>query len=154
MRLSQYMKRDLVLTGVTGKDAPDVIGTLARHLASKGVVASADSVRDALLEREENHTTAIGEGIALPHATVEGIDEPVLMIALAPEPIQFGPEGTEPVRVFFVLLSTPAQTSQHIKILARICRLARHASFVPLMTAATTSEQAADVIEQVDQQHV
>ena len=47
-------------------------------------------------------------GLAVPHATVPGLMELVIGVALAPEPVQFGPEEMGPVRVFFVLLSPPA----------------------------------------------
>lgn len=153
MRLNAYLRADLVVTGLEAVDRAGVIETLADHLAARGVVPSAPDVARALEAREAVHTTVLGEGVAVPHATVEGTD-PVLMVALAREPVRFGPEGTEPVRVFFLLLSRPGHESQHIKLLARICRLARHPGFLDELHAAADAERAVEIIRRVDEQHV
>ena len=154
MRLSHYIRPDLVLTDLEGDGVETIVHRLATHLETKGAVQSAAVVERALLERERAHTTAMGHGMALPHATIEGLAEPVLGVAVAPEPIQFGPAGTEPVRIFFLLLSPPGRESEHIKLLARICRLVRHPGFVDSLHGAGSGRAALDVIERVDEQHV
>lgn len=154
MRLSTYLRADLVLTDLSADDPSGVIRALGEHLEEQDVVQDASEVVSGLTRREEAHSTAMGHGMALPHATVSGLSRPVLMVALAREPVQFGPPETEPVRVFFVLLSPPGHESEHIKLLARICRLVRHHGFVDELHAATTGEEAVSVIRHVDEQHV
>ncbi len=63
-------------------------------------IGSADVIAEKLLERERTHSTVIGSGLAIPHATVPGLPEPVTGVALAPDPVPFGPPGTDPVRLF------------------------------------------------------
>jgi mannitol/fructose-specific phosphotransferase system IIA component (Ntr-type) len=154
MRLNEYLRADLVLTGLEARDREGVIDALAEHLTGSGVVADRRGTARALLMREKAHTTAMGHGMALPHATLPGLDRAVLMVALAAQPIQFGPAETEPVRIFFVLLSPPGREGEHIKLLARICRLVRHPGFVDQLTAATGGAEAITVIRRVDEQHV
>jgi mannitol/fructose-specific phosphotransferase system IIA component (Ntr-type) len=76
------------------------------------------------------------------------------MVALSGQPIQFGPVDTEPVRVFFVLLSPPGREGEHIKLLARICRLLRHPGFMDQLLAAGTADEVLGLIRRVDEQHV
>jgi mannitol/fructose-specific phosphotransferase system IIA component (Ntr-type) len=95
----------------------------------------------------------MGSGLAIPHATVPGLKEPVIGVALAPEPVPFGPADSDPVRVFVVLLSPPGGEREHVKILARICRLMRHEGFLDELEAAETDERIVQVIEAVDAQH-
>lgn len=154
MRLDRYLRSDLVLPDLEARDAEDVIRRISRHLEEQGAVESGETVERKLLAREETHSTALGHGMALPHATVEGLEEPVLMVALATEPVPFGPPDTDPVRVFFVLLSPPGHEGEHIKLLARICRLVRHPGFVDELQAAEDGRAAVDIIERVDEQHV
>lgn len=154
MRLNRYLRTDLVLPDLEARDAEEVIRRISRHLEERGAVGSGDMVRTKLLAREEAHTTALGHGMALPHATIEGLDEPVLMVALAGEPVPFGPPDADPVRVFFVLLSPPGHEGEHIKLLARICRLVRHPGFVDELQNAENGQSAVDIIERVDEQHV
>lgn len=154
MRLNEYLRTDLVLTDLAARDLQGVVDRLADHLAGAGVVTDRDRVAEALVAREAAHTTAMGHGMALPHATIQGLERPVLMVALAPEAVQFGPEDTDPVRIFFVLLSPPGREGEHIKLLARICRLVRHPGFVDELAGARDGETAVSVIRRVDEQHV
>lgn len=154
MRLSRYIREDFVLTDLEAGDVEETIHSLATHLASSGAVPDQAGVAEALLTRERDHTTAMDHGMALPHATMAGLDEPVLAVALAREPVPFGPPESEPVRVFFVLLSPPGRESQHIKLLARICRLVRHPGFVDRLGGASSGQEVIEIIEHVDAQHV
>ncbi len=154
MRLNQYLRADLVLTDLQAEDRRGVIEALADHLASTGVVPDREQVVLGLAQREEAHTTAMGHGMALPHATIAGLEQPVLMVALATDAIQFGPDDTDPVRIFFVLLSPPGREGEHIKLLARICRLIRHPGFVDEVSRVEDGEAAVAVIRRVDEQHV
>lgn len=154
MRLKDYLKSDLVLPRLRASGIDAVVAELSAHLEERGAVPSADEVERGLLAREHAHSTALGHGMALPHATIPGLDAPVLLVAMAEEPIQFGPPDTDPVRVFFVLLSPPGHERQHVKLLARICRLVRHPDFVTSLQAATSGPEAVAIIERVDEEHV
>lgn len=154
MRLSTYLRSELVLTELSAHDVEEVVRRLAAHLHERGAVDSAAVVEEALLKRERQHSTAMGHGMALPHATIAGLQDPVLMVALARRPIPFGPPESDPVQIFFVLLSPPGRENEHIKILARICRLVRHSGFVEDLQQVDSAEEAVGVIERVDGQHV
>lgn len=154
MRLKDYLRSDLVLPGLRASGVEGIVAELADHLAERGAVSSREEVERALLEREHAHSTALGHGIALPHATIAGLEGPVLLVATADEPILFGPAGTDPVRVFFVLLSPPGREREHVKLLARICRLVRHPDFVTSLQAANSGAEAVAIIERVDEEHV
>lgn len=154
MRLRDYLRPELVLTDLTAPDMPSTLQAIAGHLADAGAVDSAEAALSGLKAREEIHTTVLGHGMALPHTTLPGLEQPVVLVAVAREPIPFGPEEAEPVRIFFALLSPPNREGEHIKILARICRLVRHESFVEELLAAPSSEAALAFIRSVDEQHV
>lgn len=154
MRLAHYIRPELVLTDLSADGVEEVLRRIATHLKDAGAVPDEAELEEALLARERSHTTAMGHGMALPHATLAGLDEPILALALASRPLRFGPPDTEPVRIFFVLLSPPGRESEHIKLLARICRLVRHPGFVESLHEAGSGADALRVIEQVDEQHV
>lgn len=154
MRLRDYLRPDLVLTGFSAEDMSTTLQAIAEHLADAGVVPSSREALEGLMAREGAHTTVLGHGMALPHTTLEGLEDPVVLVALAPEPIPFGPDDTDPVRIFFALLSPPNREGEHIKILARICRLVRHGDFVEDLLATPTAEAALAFIRSVDEQHV
>lgn len=154
MRLTQYLDPDLVFTGLTGSDLKAVLRKISSRLAEHLDEITRDELEAALVEREEVHTTTLGQGVAIPHATIPGPDAPVLMVARAEEPIQFGPPETDPVLFFFVLVSPPGREREHIKLLARICRLVRVPGFMDDLREADDARQIVSVIQRTDEEHV
>lgn len=154
MKLSGYLDESLVLTDLEGTDVHDVLHRLAEHIGRHPDMPSVERIEEALEAREQKHSTAMGEGLAVPHATVEGLERPVLAVAVAREPIPFGPEEVDPVRVFLVLLSPPGHARVHIKLLARICRLARHGDVIETVAASGSAAEVFAAIARFDEQHV
>jgi PTS system nitrogen regulatory IIA component len=152
MRLSEFLRSDFVLAHLEARDVDGVIRELSAKAASAGVIPE-DLVATKLLERERVHPTAMGAGLAIPHATVPGLDQPVIGVALAPEPVVFGPPGTEPVRLFMVLLTPPGREREHVKILARICRLVRHEDLMEQVSSASDDRAIIRIIEDIDARH-
>ena len=152
MRLSEFLRSDFVVSHLEAQDVEGVVREVSARAGQAGV-AEGEVVAQKLLEREKLHSTVMGSGLAIPHATVPGLAEPVIGVALAREPIAFGPHEADPVRVFVVLLSPPGREREHVKILARICRLMRHESFIDQLEAADDDAGILRVIEAIDAQH-
>jgi len=154
MRLSDYLKEELVVHGLDASDREGVLGGVGTHLAERGLSSSRDEVVQALRAREEAHTTVLGEGVAVPHATLPTLRELLLLVAWTPEPVPFGPPEVDPVDLFFVLLSPPGREGEHIKLLARICRLARHPGFLEELRSSPDAGSMLRTIRRVDAEHV
>jgi len=153
MRISHFLQPDFVISPLGARDLDGVVQELAACAVRAGV-GSEKVIAEKLLEREREHSTVMGAGLAIPHATVPGLLEPVIGVAVSPEPVQFGSEELDPVRVFFVLLSPPGRERDHVKLLARICRLGRHDDFLQQLIAATDGEEVVRVIHLMDAEHV
>ena len=154
MRLSDYLREQLVVHGLGVSDMDGVLDGVGAHLVASGLLSSRDEVIQALRAREEAHTTVLGEGVAVPHATLPSLQELLLMVVQAGEPVLFGPQEVGPVDLFFVLLSPPGREGEHIKLLARICRLARHPGFLDALRAAPDARSMLETLRRVDAEHV
>jgi mannitol/fructose-specific phosphotransferase system IIA component (Ntr-type) len=156
MRLSEYLEPDLVVLDLECEGIEDTIGTLVDHVAAVGRIRDPDAVRTALLEREESHTTSLGNGVALPHTTLDGLSRPLLLVAVSPDGVAFGPRADEAPRdrLFFLLLSPLDQAGTHIKLLARIVRLVRSPDFVASLIEADSGPALVEEIEREDALHV
>lgn len=154
MRLTDFLRADFVLTRLLADDVDGVVAEVAT-LAGTAGVGPAAVIQEKLLERERLHPTVMGSGLAIPHATVPGLPEPVIGVALAGDrPIAFGTADQDPVRIFFVLLTPPGYEREHVKLLARICRLVRHDGLIESLEAASGPAEIVRLIEHVDAQHV
>jgi len=154
MRLSDFLSRDFVVLRLASRSVEGVIKELATRAGAIGL-GEARVIREKLLERERLHPTVMGSGLAIPHATVPGLAAPVIGVALAgEEPVPFGPSDQGTVRVFFVLLTPPGYEREHVKLLARICRLVRHEGFMDRLEASADPDEVVRIIESVDARHV
>jgi len=81
---------------------------------------------ETLLQRERLGSTGIGEGIAIPHGRVAGIDRLVGLFARAEKPIDFEALDGQPVDIIFVLIAPEGAGADHLKALARVARVLRN----------------------------
>lgn len=156
MRLSEYLEPELVLTDLEAAGVEEAIEAMVDRIHQAGRIDDPDQVRKAVLEREASHTTALGNGVALPHATVGGLDRARVLVAVAPDGVPFGPDDREgqPERLFFMLLSPLEEAGTHIKLLARIVRLVRRRDFVDALIGAGSAGAIIDEIQREDALHV
>jgi mannitol/fructose-specific phosphotransferase system IIA component (Ntr-type) len=154
MRLSDYLREDLVLPRLKAGDASGALEAFGTVFEEGRHVPSRTPVIQALKAREEAHTTCLGRGVAVPHATMSGLTKPLLLVATAETPVPFGPPDSDPVDLFFVLLSPPGSEGKHIKLLARICRLAQHPENLDGVREASDGKSLLEAILRLDSQHV
>ena len=150
IRLIDFIKDASLVCRFSADSRNEVIQVLADTLAKRGLVESQGEVTDGLTLMEELHTTVIGNGVAIPHATIEGVDGTLLMVAIADQPVEFGPTDQEFCSVFFVLLSPPGYGGEHVRILARIARLASDPATVERLRAAESEAMLKHAIEVMD----
>ncbi len=154
MRLSDYLREDLVLHHLAAGGTMDALDAFGALFEKGGHVTSGEGAAQALKDREQSHTTCLGRGVAVPHATLPGLPAPLLLVATAVQPIPFGPPESDPVDLFFVLLSPSGREGEHIKLLARICRLAQHPDDLEEMRSAPDAQNLFEAIRKADSRHV
>lgn len=127
MHLADLLTPDRIRLDLRASDKWDLIGqlaaiaseTLARpHLLSRRAQGIDVEIRDAVVAREESHSTGIGHGCALPHARLPGLQRPVACLAVLAQPVDFGSPDRVPVHVVCLLLVPEDQPSLALKMLA------------------------------------
>lgn len=111
-------------------------------LATQGVssIKQKDAL-NALIEREKLGSTAIGFGVALPHARLEGLDKPLASLIQLVNPINFDSPDDEPVDLLFGLLIPIENTEEHLKILSKLAELFSVKSFREQLRDAKSDEE-------------
>lgn len=152
MRLADFLEPDLVIPDLRTDGVGPTIRAFVERLEEAGRIRDPDTVAAALEEREASQSTALGNGVALPHSTIAGLDEPVLLLARAPGGVPFGADA-ERVQLFFVLLSPQEQAGTHIKLLARIVRLARRPDFMRSVLETGSAHALVEAVGHFDASH-
>lgn len=103
---------------------------LFKEIAKEGsalIQVDCNALLDALLAREDLGTTAMGGGIAIPHARIEGIENVSGVFFRLEEPIDFDAPDRQPVDLIFALFAPKDDSTHHLRSLARISRVLRDA---------------------------
>ncbi|MDH5758637.1 MAG: PTS sugar transporter subunit IIA [Gemmatimonadota bacterium] len=154
MRIKDFLRPDFVVLRLESDEPEGIIHEVARRAEEAGIGPSHD-IQEKLLEREVLHPTVMGQGLAIPHATVPGLSDPVIGVAMAADrPIRFGTPEMDPVLVFFILLTPPGREREHVKLLARICRLGREHGFIDELHEAPDVPTVLKTIHEIDARHV
>ena len=134
--LSNLLSSEDVVLGLTGTDAEQVCEEIARLAARRPQVDAKLAFR-ALWRREQSGSTAVGHGIAIPHARIPGITDPVVLFARTKLPIPFGAPDHQPVSAFFVILVPEHANEEHLRILATVSEMLFDKAFRDRLEAAT-----------------
>lgn len=128
------------------RDKPAALLRLSQMLASGADGLSAERILAVLTQREEVQSTGVGGGVAVPHGAVEELERQIGALLVCPDPIGFDAIDGEPVNILFALVGPRGAPAQHLKILARISRLLRHASFRQKLGAAERGSEAYELL--------
>ena len=135
------------------RDGPDqvrtkqqVIKRLSQLLAQGGDTLDPGGIESMLLRREDQQSTGVGGGVAIPHAAIEELDHIVGAVLLCPEPIGFDAIDGLPVSIFFAVIGPRRAVGEHLKTLARVSRLLRDDHFRKSLVEAPNGPAAFELI--------
>ena len=131
MKIGEILFENQIVAELEARDKAGVLRELAAHMCAHAdaVPTGADEVAHALLDRERLGSTGVGEGVAIPHAKIPGLNELVACFGRAARGVPFDAIDERPVNLIFVLLVPENSAGAHLKALARISRLLKNASF-------------------------
>lgn len=146
MILTQILQPGCIAAPLKSKDKDSAIEELVNILASAGQIKDANAVLEAVMEREQTRSTGIGSGIAIPHGKSTAVDELVMSVGIAAEPIDFASIDNKPVNIIVLLVSPVDKTGPHIQALARISRLLLDEQFKVKLEKASSPEEVYQLI--------
>jgi mannitol/fructose-specific phosphotransferase system IIA component (Ntr-type) len=146
MKLSDYLLETSIVTDVKGRDSLSVIRELGTLLAKKSRVKRTEDLITALVERENLSSTAIGHGIALPHAKTDVIEKLSACVGISKSGIDF--KSGDPVKLVFLIAGPNEAVEEHVQLLAVISRLCTDGSFRKRLSEAGSSAEAYQLIKE------
>ena len=149
MALSELVASEDILLDMQADRKRTALGGIADRLAHK-VGTSQGAVLAALLRRERLGPTFIGDGVAMPHARLEGIAGPAVAVARLRRPVPFGTPDDAAVDLLFAVLWPKAHAKGFVPALARIWRLLRRTELAAGLRRARTAGEAHALIASVE----
>lgn len=150
VKLANLLKESSVELNLEGKDKAGIISELVDIACKAGGVKNKKSLSDALAERERLGSTAIGNGVAIPHAKIDGVKQTVLTFGRSSEGVDFNSLDGEKTYLFFILISPKEDIGAHLKILAKISHLIKDRFMVGLFRKAKSKKEVLSIISTLE----
>ncbi|HPW45262.1 MAG TPA: PTS sugar transporter subunit IIA [bacterium] len=137
MRLAPFIQNAVIIAETDAPTRDVALRMMLRKLRASIPDLEVESVLKDILIREQESSTGIGKGIAIPHATVsEGLDSTVMAVATLKEPIDFNSVDRKKVSLIVMILSPEGMADGHLRMLARVARIcSRDAILAEIMEA-------------------
>jgi len=146
VKITDFLSVKTVIPALANDEKNAVVQELAEWVAVSYPGLERQKVLDVLLERERISTTAIGEGVAIPHGKLPGVDRVLGVFARSPRGVDFASLDGGLTHLFFVLIAPENAAADHLKALARISRLLKDESFRRRLMAGQTSDELFAII--------
>jgi len=152
MIIRGLLKKEFIITDLKATGKNDVLEELAQAVAGNNGGLSAESVARVLLEREKLGSTGIGDGVAIPHGKLAGIEEILVGFGRSRRGVDFKALDGRPVYLFFILIAPDGASADYLKCLARISRLLKDPGIRRDLKEAPSADDLLRIIEAMDRQ--
>jgi nitrogen PTS system EIIA component len=153
MQVMDFLSKKAIVTDLKSNKKEDVIKELVDALVTSQEIEkrNRNKLIDALMARESLGSTAIGQGIAIPHAKSDSVTKLVAAFGLSKKGVDFDSLDGELAYIFFLLVAPQDSAGPHLKALARISRLLKDKFFRDTLRACTDEKSVIKIIAQEDE---
>ena len=150
MKIVDLIGREMIVPALRAGDKRAILEELAGHIAGQHARIDRAALTKVLIDREQLASTAIGEGVAIPHGKLGTVSEIVACLGRAPTGVDFDSMDKAPTYLFFVLVAPESSTGAHLKALARISRVFKDPAFRRRLLDAPDATAMFQVIAEED----
>ena len=154
MALSDHLSEESVCMSIEAAERDDALRELLVNLVSHNKLpeAQVEPSMEALLAREKLGSTALGKGVAVPHARVEGLEQTLVAFGYSEEGIEFDALDGQPVQYFFLVISPEDDHEEYVALMGKISQLVRDHDFRRFLEAARESEDVVDLVSDMEKE--
>jgi PTS system nitrogen regulatory IIA component len=150
MHLTDFLDFDAIKPALPAGNKRSLLQQVA-GIAADRLGVDARAIAATISEREKLGSTGFGQGVAIPHGKVEGLAQIYCLFVRLSEPVRYKAIDGAPVDLVFLLLSPPDAGAEHLKALAAISRVVRHAPTLEKMRGARSRDALAAVLMGADE---
>ena len=145
MKLHTLLTEDLILLDLKSRSREDVLREMVGYLKAKGKITKNKNLYEKLIQREKLGSTAIGDGIAIPHCKIKGIKPPfLLLLGISKRGVSFDALDGKPSHIFFLVISSPDNPGMNLEALASIAKLVSKKTSLPRRIMEATKLRGGD----------
>lgn len=150
MKISQLLKKEGIALGVEPSSKEEAIDILVNLHEKAGNISDSKEYKRGIWEREKQSSTAIGEGIAIPHAKNMAVKRPALAAMTVPTGVNFDSLDGRPVNLFFMIAAPEGGGNVHLEVLSRLSMLLMDEKFKEGLMSAGDKDEFLAVIDRME----
>ncbi len=150
VKVTRHVRPGHVVPVLEATQKEAAVRELCQRFAATGALAKGKTEALALevLEREQEGTTGIGGGVAVPHAKTGLVKDLYVAVGLSKEGIDFASVDGDPVHVVFLIAAPPEATAEYLALMKWVVSLTRNKYWMKLLRGCTTAEAIVEVLEE------
>jgi nitrogen PTS system EIIA component len=153
MKITDILNEQGIVPVLAGRTKADIIAELANVVVRQHRDIDRERLVQALEDRERLNSTALGEGVAIPHGKLPGVKGVIAAFGRSPSGVDFSSLDGKPTHLFFLLVAPEDSAGTHLKALARISRLLKDASFRTRLMGAADAAEVFRIIREEDERY-
>jgi len=146
MKISELLCPSHIKIGLEAEDKPELLEEMVQVFVATGAIKDRQAAVEALEAREAMLSTGLGGGLALPHAKLDWIEEPMVALGISEEGVEFDALDGELTYVFITIFAAENAPEMHLRILAEIARLFALPGFMERIRKCRTPDDVLAVI--------
>ncbi|MBA7710584.1 PTS system fructose-specific EIIABC component [subsurface metagenome] len=147
MKVHEYLKESHILLDLEPGDKKHILEKFVSVLKKRGLISREKVILGELLKRERLGSTGLEKGLAVPHALIKKIKEPIVALALIKDGIDFKAVDQMPTYIILLLLGDKDNPGFQLKLLAHICRMVKETDFIEKVKKAETSQDVWSILK-------
>ena len=147
MKIRDLLKVEGIRLGASATDKENAIDQLVDLQVASGNISDREKYKEGILAREAESTTAMGDGIAIPHAKVAAVKRAGLVAMTVPDGVDYDAPDGEPSDLFFMIAAPEGANDVHLEVLSRLAEMLMDDDFTDNLRAARTPEEFLAVID-------
>ncbi|RLL43658.1 PTS fructose transporter subunit IIC [Oceanobacillus piezotolerans] len=141
MKITDVLRKDIMLLDLKATDKEGVIDEMIASLDKHGVITDVSEFKDAILKREAQTSTGLGDGIAMPHAKNKAVKEPTVLFAKSKQGVDYESLDGQPAYLFFMIAVPEGANNTHLETLAALSRQLIDQDFIRQLKQANTPDE-------------
>ena len=148
MKITELLREETIILDVQAKSKPAILKELIAQLDQAGTLNNKESFTSDILAREEQSTTGIGDGIAIPHAKSAAVKKPAIAFGRSTEGIDFESLDGKPAHIFFMIAASDGANNDHLEALSRLATFLMDDNFREKLLVASTKEELLTIVNE------
>ncbi|MEH7234579.1 PTS fructose transporter subunit IIABC [Bacillus sp. JJ1562] len=148
MRITDLLKKDTIIIELSSTSKEEVIDELVSKLDEAGRLQDKEQFKQAILTRESQSTTGIGEGIAIPHAKTAAVKTPAIAFGRSTNGIDYESLDGQPSHLFFMIAASEGANNEHLETLSSLSSLLMDVGFREKLMKVQSPDELIDVINE------